>query len=83
MADSTATIAQPTPAQIKALHWFAERGKQCMFGRGDPTLVMVRSLYSIGWLETTGREAHRVIGLTYYQLSPEGRAAISRAGGKL
>ena len=64
-----------TPAQRKALEWFREREKACLFGRGDPSMMMVKKLHAMGYLMTSGSE-HRPIGMTYYALSCLGRVAL-------
>lgn len=83
MTASNPTLRErPTRAQLKALLWFRQVGKACMFGRGDPTLAMVKSLHSIGWLEMAGSESGRLLGLTYYRLTDEGRTVLAESEGR-
>lgn len=72
-----------TAAQRKALEWFAENSPTCLFGRGDPSLTIVRRLHDAGLLEIQGREAGRgIFGFSYYALSDAGRSALAAKDGE-
>jgi hypothetical protein len=62
-----------THDQRKALQWFAERGNASLFGRGDPTLLMVKRLRKMGLIFADGRDAR---GFTRYAITGAGRAVL-------
>ncbi len=62
-----------TKAQQSALEWFAKRDGSYLFGKGDPTMIMVKRLASMGLIE---RGKVKGSLLTLFSLSDAGRQAL-------
>ena len=62
-----------TPAAKHALIWFINNGPMGLFGRGDPTLQMVRRLAKDGLIEALPTQMMQFVK---YQITQKGRDAL-------
>jgi hypothetical protein len=68
-----------TKAQRRALEWFVDRGEPAhLFAAGDPSLTVVRRLRDRGFVHVVGREPGRVFGFARFDITPAGRAALTK-----
>jgi hypothetical protein len=76
---NTSERAKLTKAERKALDWFASRDEAAsQFGVGDPSLPMVKRLRDRGLVCHAGTEPG-FFGFVRYEISHQGRAALSKA----
>lgn len=66
-------MSEQTPARLRALRWFSQRGTVRLFGAGDPSLQMVRRLLKHGLIETV---SFGPLQFTGYRINQVGRQAV-------
>lgn len=82
MTDPSTIAKGLTEAQRKAVKWFVANGPAALFGRGDPSLRMVKKLHDMTILETQGTEPGVRFGCTMYGLTDLGRAVAAELMGE-
>lgn len=82
MTDAPTIAKGMTPAQRKAVKWFVANGPAALFGRGDPSLQMVKKLHDMTILETQGTEPGVRFGCVMHGLTALGRAVAAELEGE-